>query len=175
MRTETRSAHDQLDREISAIGWSSAPAYIRFLQVQHSARLPIEQWIARECPPDLQAPKQAHLIEQDLEDLGESTLPIVGAFNGADDAGKIGAVWALAGSSLGNAMIRRSVLKTKGGADLPNRFLSDPLMGQFWKSMLPALNADVDLAQAQSARDGAIAVFSHFLRTVETHQARKAA
>lgn len=73
LRSATAHAHDQLDGTMRSVaGWSTLDDYARFLSLQHAARLPIEAWLARHAPCDLQPPRQAPLIAQDLAQMDRS-------------------------------------------------------------------------------------------------------
>ncbi|XUU61131.1 biliverdin-producing heme oxygenase [Erythrobacter sp. HA6-11] len=160
---------------MSHSGWTSAAGYTQFLQVQLAARAPIEHWFAEDCPEELQPPRQTHLIKQDLNAMKAAMAPSIGTFDLPQGADPLGAVWALAGSSLGNAMIQRQVASSIACAHLPQSFLSDQSMHRFWKDLLPLLNATYSNEKAQAACQGANAVFAHFLRAAETSQLEAAA
>lgn len=175
LRTRTRHAHARLDGAMSGLGWDSRAGYAHFLQVQHAARLPIERWIAEACPAELRPPAQAHLLKEDIAALGAAILPPAGAFTLANGLKPIGAVWALAGSSLGNAMILRSLMQNCEPASFPAAFLSDTAMHDFWKGLLPELKRTPDQAFADASCKAALATFDHFQRTAEACQQRLAA
>ncbi|NVE95671.1 biliverdin-producing heme oxygenase [Altererythrobacter lutimaris] len=175
LRASTRAAHDRLDAVMSHGGWTSAAGYTQFLQVQHAARAPIELWIAERCPTEFQPPRQSHLLEQDLAAMEASAAAPIGTFDLPQGADPLGAVWALAGSSLGNAMIQRQVAASSSCAHLPQSFLTDQSMHRFWKSLLPVLNSTCSREKAQASCRGANAVFAHFLRAAETSQLEAAA
>ncbi|WP_394729983.1 biliverdin-producing heme oxygenase [Altererythrobacter sp. GH1-8] len=160
---------------MSTFGWDTRAGYARFLQVQHAARLPIERWIAQKCPKNLQTPAQAELLEADIAALGLTIFTPPRAFKLAAGAEPTGAVWALAGSSLGNAMMLKSLMQGADAASLPTAFLSDTSMHAFWRSLLPALMRVPDQALADASCEGAQAVFDHFLRTAQAFQQRLAA
>lgn len=160
---------------MSSVGWSDPASYAKFLKLQYAARVPVESWIEGACPPALQPPKQSHLIAEDLAALDHPSLKPEREFSLPPDADPLGAVWALAGSSLGNAVILRSVTEAHAGQSLPLRFLSDTSMHAFWKQMLPALDAEIVDAAALAARAGAIAVFEHFHNTILSAGVRQAA
>ena len=46
LRTATMAAHDLLDAAMQAAsGWQTRADYARFLELQHSARAPLEDWL----------------------------------------------------------------------------------------------------------------------------------
>ena len=50
----------------------------------------------------------------------------------------------------------------KAQADVPTAFLADPGMGQYWRSMLPALARRCDSCEHDSVLRAARATFTHF-------------
>lgn len=160
---------------MSGIGWGNPSSYAAFLQIQHAARLPIELWLADGAADADVPPVQSPLIAQDIRALGAQTIGPVGAFSPPARASRIGVAWAVAGSSLGNRMIARSLEGSAGGSTLPTAFLSDGAMGHFWKSMLPQLSSTVSPVAAAAARSGAIAVFDHFIATASAFARKDAA
>lgn len=166
LRNATRIAHDSLDRSISAIGWSDPAQYSRFLKVQHAARKPFEAWAVRDCPQTLTPPEQTGLIEADLAELGEDAPQSGQRFCLPFGAAPIGAAWAMAGSSLGNAKIMQS-LPRNGDKGWPSQFLSSAGMREFWTTLRPQLDTDTSGEDAEPAIDAALAVFDHFQATVE--------
>jgi heme oxygenase len=149
LRAATMAAHDLLDAAMQAAsGWQIREDYARFLELQHAARAPLEEWLAAHAPADLRPPRQTALIAQDLAALGRPVPPPAPAF--ALDAGTrgdmLGAAWVLAGSALGNRAIARQVQRIGGGA---------------W----PA--ACLDDGEAEGATRAATAVFAHFLAVAE--------
>ncbi len=160
---------------MSQTGWTDPAGYAHFLRVQHAARAPIERWMSEHCPAELQPPIQAHLLEADLADMKVSVLAPINGFDLPGVADPLGTVWALAGSSLGNAMIQRQVSGSPACAHLPQRFLCDTAMHGFWKSLLPKLNLPASDDAVAASVEGAVAVFDHFLRTAETHRLEFAA
>ena len=98
-----------------------------------------------------------------------------GTFSLGKDSEPLGVVWALAGSSLGNAMILKSLVQSTYAASFPTAFLSDTSMHGFWKSLLPTLRQVPGEAMSDAACDAAVAVFDHFQRTAQACQERLAA
>lgn len=172
LRARTRHAHDMLDAAMSEGELASPAGYARFLVIQHAARVPIERWIAENAQAVLRAPAQAHLAEADLSELDVQTFAHRQSFEPQEDADPLGIIWALAGSSLGNAMILQSIQRSHESALLPLRFLSDTSMHSFWKSLLPALNEQVSPAMIDAACAGALLVFEHFAQTIRAVDAQ---
>ncbi|WP_390550417.1 biliverdin-producing heme oxygenase [Qipengyuania sp. MTN3-11] len=172
MKRSTRSVHDALDRKMGADGAADGRAYADFLAVQYSARLPLEDWIAGNCPPDLEPPAQSPLIADDLSALGRDLPPPVplAPLDGADWRG---IAWALGGSSLGNRamLVRRRKLAASG----PDRFLSDPAMPRYFRRLLPILERPVPSSQEEAAVAAALRVFDAFETALKNQAARLAA
>ncbi|MEM1196162.1 MAG: biliverdin-producing heme oxygenase [Pseudomonadota bacterium] len=182
LRGATASAHDLLDGTMrAASGWSNREDYARFLSLQFAARVPVEGWLARNAPDELNPPPQAPLIAQDLADLG-SPVPAQEALfefsTGADPAQStakraeaLGAAWVLAGSSLGNRAILAEVKRTAKQAqqsDWPSRFLGDTGMLAFWKKLRNELEDRADMEEVELATRAATAVFDHFIKHAQS-------
>ena len=175
LRSRTRHAHDILDKAMSSECWTTPVGYARFLNAQYIARISFERWAERACPADLRPPLQSRLLQADMRELMvKETVPSQ-EFALPDSASALGAVWALAGSSLGNAVILRSLSAEPTCAHLPTRFLSDNSMHEFWKALLPNLNQAYRPQSVEAACNGALAVFSHFLDCVRSLDQRIAA
>ena len=184
LREATAQAHDQLDSTMRAVaGWSSQADYARFLSLQHTARAPIEAWLADNAPSDLVPPEQTPLIATDLEALGHTAPLAKIAFvpQGASRIGSatggqvdhltqrceaLGIAWVLAGSSLGNrailAEIRRTA-KARGWQDWPAKFLGNEAMLAFWKRLRSELENSAEMEVVEVASRAATSVFDHFL------------
>jgi heme oxygenase len=81
LRAATMAAHDLLDAAMQAAsGWQIREDYARFLELQHAARAPLEDWLAAHAPADLHPPRQTALIAQDLAALGRPVPPPAPAF-----------------------------------------------------------------------------------------------
>lgn len=165
MRTATREAHDALDEAMRMTGWNNRDAYGRFLQVQHAARLPLEEWAQTSCPTPLAPPQQTGLIERDLSDLDLAPPDRENAFSLPAGADPLGFAWAIAGSSLGNRAILQEIGRL-GANGWPSAFLGDPGMTAFWTKLKPRLEAPVPSELAHSASKAALAVFEHFRKVV---------
>lgn len=130
LREATARAHNLLDDAMrAASGWETPADYVRFLQLQHAARVPVEAWLDRNAPVDLNPPHMTPLIAQDLVAM-DAILPCEGQrFSPPlhDGDAVLGAAWALAGSALGNRSILKQVQRTAGiGATLPTASLAIP-------------------------------------------------
>lgn len=165
LRAATMAAHDLLDAAMQAAsGWQTRNDYAAFLSLQHSARAPIEDWLAAHAPRECLPPPQTPLIARDLALLGEPIPAPAPVFTlGRTGAGHaLGAAWVLAGSALGNRAIARQVARIGGGA-WPDGFLGDAAMMHFWQTLRARIESGGALAQAEAATHAAEAVFAHFL------------
>jgi heme oxygenase len=169
LREATARAHDLLDDAMrAASGWKTPADYVRFLQLQHASRAPLETWLDRNAPVDLNPPHMTPLIAQDLAAMN-APLPWAGQpfsppFQDRDAV--LGAAWALAGSALGNRSILKEVRRTGGpGESLSVAFLGDPEMIAFWGRLRRRIEGTGGNEQLANASAGAAAVFDHFLAT----------
>lgn len=169
LRAATMAAHDLLDHAMqAAAGWQNRDDYAHFLELQHAARVPLEDWIEHHAPPDLRPPLQTPLIARDLAAL-DHALPVSAPLftlgrTGAGDA--LGAAWVLAGSALGNRSIAAQVKRIGGGA-WPVAFLGDDAMLGFWQGLRARIERQAGDAEAAGATRAASAVFAHFLAVAE--------
>lgn len=147
--------------------WSSREGYRAFLQIQHAARLPIEQWIEENGLRDMAVTPQSYLIERDLEALGSRPIEAGLNFDLPAGADAIGLAWAIAGSSLGNKAILREISAASAG-QWPTAFLSDDGMTEFWKRIRPILDSPCEPARLAAAETAAMSVFDHFIAVAET-------
>ena len=149
-------------------GWQSRESYCRFLQVQLAARLPIEEYFAQFSATCTIPPAQASLILRDLEHMGltpeAQNLP---RFELPKHANRVGAFWAIAGSSLGNKAILREVERSAGGRVWPSAFLSDRSMNDYWKGLRKELDRPASHDMTEDVFAAAKAVFSHFHVTAQ--------
>jgi len=171
LRGATASAHDLLDHAMrAASGWTARSDYVQFLKLQHSARRPVEAWLAQHVEPASCPPAQCHLIAQDLARL-DSDLPADSpSFDLPDrDAGAshaLGVAWVLAGSSLGNRAILKQVQRVcdaESGEAWPHAFLADEAMLSFWKGLRERIERPAPITEVEAASAAATAVFDHFL------------
>ena len=174
LRSKTRDSHDALDSVMSERGWTSRSTYSEFLKMQYAARKPVEAWIAAHSDPSILPPPQIDLIKSDLREMDAAVPAGNEGFAAPEAADPVGAVWALAGSSLGNQMILRD-LQRPGTQAWPMSFLSEPAMPHFFKQLRPRLEARVTDREAAPAIRAARAVFDHFLRIVQGRQQETAA
>ena len=172
LKDSTQKVHDDLDSAVSPASWTTPQEYALFLKQQLEARQPIERWADENCPIAIRPPDTAALLVEDLADLGlscdEATRP---AFALPLQSDPIGLAWAIAGSQMGNKVILAKLKKANSPeAQLPVRFLSDPRMGPFWRSILPYLEKEMTLEQAQPAIMAALSVFARFRDAFAPHQ-----
>jgi heme oxygenase len=167
------AAHDLLDHAMQAAsGWQSREDYARFLELQHAARAPLEDWLDAHAPASLNPPHQTALIAQDLAQLGRPAPPPAPLFTlGRTGTGHaLGAAWVLAGSALGNRSIAKQVRRIGEGA-WPMAFLGDDAMLGFWQALRGRIEAHAMPAEAEGATDAATAVFAHFLAVAQDAEA----
>lgn len=169
LRASTMAAHDLLDSAMQAAsGWRTRDDYARFLELQHAARAPLEDWLDAHAPDDLRPPRQTALIAQDLEQLRRPVPVSAQLFTmGRTGTGHaLGAAWVLAGSALGNRAIVRQVRRIGGGA-WPAAFLDDSAMLAFWQELRERIETRTDAVEAAGATRAATAVFDHFLAVAD--------
>ncbi|MDC8754829.1 biliverdin-producing heme oxygenase [Erythrobacter sp. sf7] len=176
LRAATMAAHDLLDHAMQeASGWQQREDYARFLELQHAARAPIEDWLDAHAPDGLNPPHQTPLIAHDLAALGRPAPEPAPMFTiGRTGAGHaLGAAWVLAGSALGNRSIAKQVRRIGGGA-WPMAFLGDDAMLGFWQALRSRIEQHPGTDEAEGATDAATAVFAHFLALAEKAQTAEA-
>jgi heme oxygenase len=169
LREATMAAHDLLDNAMQAAsGWRTRDDYARFLELQHAARAPMEDWLDAHAPGDLHPPRQTALIARDLAQLGRPVPPPAQLFTmgRAGTGHALGAAWVLAGSALGNQAIARQVRRIGGGA-WPAAFLDDGAMLAFWQALRERIESRADPVEAAGATRAATAVFAHFLAVAD--------
>jgi heme oxygenase len=172
LREATMAAHDLLDKAMQAAsGWRTRDDYARFLELQHAARAPLEDWLDAHAPDGLAPPHQTALIARDLAALGRQAPPPARLFTmGRTGTGHaLGAAWVLAGSALGNRAIARQVRRIGAGA-WPAAFLDDGAMLAFWQGLRERIEARSDPVEAAGATRAATAVFAHFLAVADEAQ-----
>jgi heme oxygenase len=173
LRAATMAAHDLLDHAMQAAsGWQSREDYAHFLELQHAARAPLEEWLDAHAPAALNPPHQTPLIARDLAALGRPVPPPAPLFTmGRTGTGHaLGAAWVLAGSALGNRSIARQVRRIGDGA-WPMDFLGDEAMLGFWQALRARIEHHAEADEAEGATDAATAVFAHFLTVAQDAEA----
>ena len=150
LRRSTREIHDVLDADLGPLALGTLPQFGQFLQVQYAARLSAEKWIALQFLDWAPPPAQTDLLAMDLEHLGlPLTEPV--PFDAPAHCDPIGAVWALAGSSLGNRMILQK--RDRMGLVTPPHFLPNAAMPAYFKAFRQRLERPADRGD-----DGAFAI-----------------
>lgn len=173
LRAATMAAHDLLDHAMQAAsGWQNRADYARFVALQHTARAPLEEWLAAHAPADLVPPLQTPLLAEDLAALGIDVPAYSAPFAFPQTASQtapaeaLGAAWVLAGSALGNKAIAKQVAKI-GGGEWPIAFLGDDAMMRFWQGLRARIEQPATPAEAEGATRAAEAVFAHFLGVID--------
>lgn len=172
LRAATMAAHDLLDHAMQAAsGWRTREDYAHFLELQHAARAPLEDWLEAHAPATLRPPRQTPLIERDLAELARPMPAPAPLFTlGRTGTGHaLGAAWVLAGSALGNRSIAKQVRRI-GAGRWPMAFLGDQAMLGFWQALRDRIEQHVAPAEAAGATTAASAVFAHFLAVAEEAQ-----
>ncbi|MBX7532510.1 biliverdin-producing heme oxygenase [Qipengyuania sp. 1XM1-15A] len=157
----TRAAHDRLDRIAATMPLSSTGDYALFLGAQFAARAAMEETFAVNPPSQVgEPPRQTQLILSDLKELGYAPPPPAAPLHLDGSAQALGAAWVVAGSSLGNrAMLAQ---RNKAGLSGADRFLSDPAMPAFFRTLLEVLETPDTRASVEAAIQGAQAAFALF-------------
>lgn len=171
LRGATASAHDLLDQAMrAASGWTTRSDYVRFLSLQHSARRPVEAWLARNAGASSCPPAQCHLIAQDLAqlhcDLPADAPPFDLPAGQTGDGLALGVAWVLAGSALGNRAILKEVQRISESEAVgawPHAFLADEAMLAYWKALRQRIERPAEMTEVEAASTAAAAVFDHFL------------
>ncbi len=147
-------------------------SYAAFLAMQYRARRGIESWLGLHLP-DTAPPKQCALIAEDLASLGATVPEDAPGVELEQDDDPFGLCWVLAGSALGNrAMLVRL---QRAEPELPVRFLSDPEMMEYWRSLLPRLRQPHAPGADTGALRAARTTFAHFDAVASGSAMRKAA
>ena len=168
----TAAEHDMLDARLGSLVLADRDGYAQFLDIQYRARRGVERWLearALDNPP----PPQSDLVARDLASLDRAIPVETPDFVAADDGDTLGVCWVLAGSALGNRAILARLAKAQ--ANVPTAFLADPHMGQYWRSMLPALARPCDICEHDSVLRAARATFEHFNTVASERLVPKAA
>jgi heme oxygenase len=175
LRAATAADHERVDRLFSSLDLAREADYRLFLMAQATAHLPVEEAIeaagARELLRDWPERKRAHLLRDDLADLGAQVPPPIEPPALPDAASIFGAIYVLEGSRLGGALLKRGL-----PAGLPKRFLDAEQAPGAWRKLLAKLDEFVYAPeQLEAATEAARQVFMRFetagrryLETVQT-------
>lgn len=168
LRTATAPDHARVDEAFSRFDLSSPQDYARFLQAQAAAVLPVEAAIDLVIDdaviPDWPQRRRAHLLLQDLGDLGAEPPQTDQFPSFVALAETLGAIYVLEGSRLGGGLLARTV-----PSDLPRRFLgtSDPAR---WRALIEVLDRMlVSDCQREASIDAARRVFGCFEAGARVH------
>jgi heme oxygenase len=172
LKEGTAAEHDMLDARLGSLVLADRDGYAQFLDIQYRARRGVERWLEARALGD-PPPPQSDLVARDLASLGQAIPEETPDFTAAVDEDTLGVCWVLAGSALGNRAILMRLAKAQ--ADVPTAFLADPRMGQYWRSMLPALTRPCDSCEHDSVLRAARATFTHFNLVASQCLALKAA
>ena len=168
LKRETREEHQRLDDTVGSLALGNAADYARFLAIQYEARRPIEQWFAARIEDADIPPPQCDLLAADLHELGHAFPEPSDDFT-CDAAAYPGIAWVLAGSSMGNRLIRKQ--RSRSGLDGPDRFLSSPQMPLYFQHLLSKLKEYDAPEVGRAAVAGAKIVFARFQAVADSHLA----
>jgi len=162
--------HDRIDEAIGSLSMADGADYARFLLIQYTARQPIETWLIEALEPANVPPPQTPLIADDLAQLDIPLPPSKRAQNASGfmpphEGDPLGALWVLAGSSMGNRAIMAR--REKAGLDGPTRFLSGTSMPSYFGELRDRLEQACAHEQAEPVIAMANAVFANFLDAVQ--------
>jgi heme oxygenase len=165
----TANLHDDLETALSPLALGDTNAFINYLQIQHSARACIEEWFDSQSTHISNVmPRQAPLIESDLAALNAKFPQAADTFRTPRKSHILGAMWAMAATSLGNQMIL--VHRRKAGLMTPAAFLADQAMPALFSRLRPSLDVPCPPDNAESVMRSAMAVFEVFTAAVERHK-----
>ena len=140
LRQSTAAEHGRVDALFSRFDLGEREGYVRFLQAQAAAFIPMEDAIdlanAAAMLPDWPGRRRAHLLRADLSDLSVTPPePFAAIRLSTCKASLLGAIYVLEGSRLGGALLKRGV------ADgLPQRFLDARQDAGSWRTLLKSLD-----------------------------------
>ncbi len=159
LRAATADAHTRVDAVFSRFELASRADYVRFLEAQGGALIPLERaldaGIAKALAIDWPARRRAAALLRDLSALGHQA-PDTGYLAPIDTLEAVlGTIYVPEGSRLGGALLKRSV-----DASLPAEFLAPSAPGA-WRALLDALErslqspvqVDAAIAAAERAFD----------------------
>lgn len=162
LRDKTRDPHDRIDGLMGDLALGPAQDYVRFLEIQYRARVPLERWLAANLLADLVPPASSGLIADDLVALNRPVPCTNGEFT-APAAGGLGVAWVVAGSSLGNRTILAQ--RRRRGLGGPDGFLSSTQMPAFFKRLLGVMDRSPAARDAGGPIGGAMVAFAWFEAT----------
>ncbi|TYC86402.1 biliverdin-producing heme oxygenase [Novosphingobium sp. BW1] len=167
LRTVTRASHDRLDAAFGALDLSAADDCARFLSA-HAIALkglstPFRRFVEEELDvpcPDFPAMLAADLTERGLAMealLSPEPDPAVHA-----PCGGAGVAYVIAGSRLGNAVIRAEGYHGRD-TGLPSRYMEDDTGHAVWKALSTWARArSFGQSEARAIEAAALATFAHF-------------
>ena len=161
LRTETRSLHEDVDGAFAPLDLSRREDYVRFLQAHHAALAPLERArAAADWPSGLPAPLDAApLVAADLADLGEEPGTAIELAPGFEP---VGVTYVLAGSRMGNKLLRQQVHEATDGR--PTRYVDSEPLDSFGRDYLVALKSMDAGRDAGQVLAGARCAFTMFKR-----------
>ena len=161
LREETQSAHETLDKRVSAIDLTTEAGYVAFLKAQAAAYLSIAH--LPQAPPQLAI--RARLAMDDLSDLGITT----GALHriewpGTPEPDPLGVGYVVGGSSLGHRLLLQRWAESDNQRLLrASRFMHYDGLTVLWRETLRALQqVGLDERRCQSVLQSAKACFRIF-------------
>jgi heme oxygenase len=173
LRGATGPSHERLDVSFGSLDLATQPGLTRFLAAHAIGLAPVfpmfslfvEQQLGLECP-DYPA-----MLRADLQALGTDTtafpaldIPAEIAGAAASPEAATGVSYVVCGSRLGLAMIRQRGYWGEAQG-FRSAYMSDGRGHEAWRALVPVLKArQYTPAQADTAREGALAAFETFSR-----------
>jgi heme oxygenase len=173
LREATGPSHERLDASFGSLDLATQPGLTRFLAAHAIGLAPmfpvfsafVEQQLGLECP-DYPA-----MLRADLQALGTDTaafpaldIPAEIAGAAASPEAATGIAYVVCGSRLGLAMIRQRGYWGEAQG-FRSTYMSDGRGHEAWRALVPVLKARrYAPAQAETARQGALAAFETFAR-----------
>lgn len=185
LKRETATAHGTLETFIAAANYfSTLPGYVTFLRASLAFHAEAEQALhdsgAAEIIPDWPRRHRAHLARHDLEWLGHSATAGDSCLTKCPTPEWVlGTAYVVEGSTLGGAVLLKSVAHLGLGPDRGAAFLSGygPDRGNMWQAFLRILaqweRQDIDQSEVvRAARAAFEAAHRHFERIRDCGPAR---
>lgn len=167
LRAVTRASHERLDEAFGALDLTRRDDCARFL-VAHAIALQAVQpvfarFVAEEL--DMPAPDFSSMLAADLAERGHPTarLPALDAAEAIRaPGGAAGVCYVIAGSRLGNAVIRAQGYAGRE-AGIPSRYMEDDTGHAVWKQFGTWIRSRTfGATEAAGVEAAALATFEHF-------------
>ncbi|MEZ5840780.1 MAG: biliverdin-producing heme oxygenase [Hyphomicrobiales bacterium] len=176
MKDRTSEAHARIDALFGRLSLTERDGYGHFLAAHAAAMTGVEALIATAAPDCGWPGGMADLASADLADL-DLPAPEPMALDPASISDIDGAIYVVAGSNLGNQVLRRRWQQSTDPKVLrAGRYLSSQRVKSFWPGFVTRLDerAPDPVAQVRLIAS-ALATFSHFEAAFAATQSRLAA